>query len=215
MRDLLKVKGIVLSASSVGDYDKRLVILSRERGKITAFARGAKRPGSLLRAASRPFVFGEFSMGAGRDAYSLYGAEIENYFEELLTDVESACYASYFNEFADYYGREGIDGTEMVKLLYQSYRALSKPAISNKLVRRIFELKAMTVNGEYTEMPQERVGDSAGYAWEYVILSPIEKLYTFALTDEVLREFGRCVERNKKQYIDRSFHSLEVLDTLS
>lgn len=214
MRELIKTTGIVLNASPAGDYDKRLIILTRERGKITAFARGAKRPGSLLRAPSRPFAFGVFSLSEGRDSYSLYGAEIENYFEGLEKDVESACYASYFNEIADYYEREGIDGTEMLKLLYQSYRALLKPAIPNRLIRRVFELKAMSLSGECPETPRNAVSDSARYAWEYVVLSPVEKLYTFALTDEVMEEFGRCVEENKRRYIDRTFHSLEILESL-
>ena len=214
MRDLVQTTGMVLSASPVGEYDKRLVILTKERGKITAFARGAKRPGSLLRAPSRPFAFGNFTLSEGRDAYSLYGAEIENYFDGLEKDVESACYASYFTEFADYYGREGIRETEMLKLLYQSFRALLKQSLPNSLVQRIFELKIMVINGEYTEQPQTEVSDSARYAWEYVVLSPIEKLYTFILTEEVFEEFRRSVERNKKTYIDRTFHSLEILKVL-
>lgn len=215
LRDLVKTKGIVLNASPVGDYDKRLVILTKERGKITAFARGAKRTGSLLRAVSRPFVFGEFSLSEGRDAYSLYSADVENYFEGLEKDMESACYASYFNEISDYYGREGIDGADMIRLLYQSYRALLKPAIPNPLVRRIFELKAMTINGEYTETPQAQISDSARYAWEFVVLSPVEKLYTFLLKEDAFAEFGRCVEQSRGKYMDRTFHSLEILKILT
>lgn len=214
MRELVKTTGMVLSAFPAGEYDKRLVILTRERGKITAFARGAKRPGSLLRAPSRPFAFGTFTLSEGRDAYSLYGAEIENYFDGLEKDMESACYASYFAELADYYGREGIDGTEILKLLYQSFRALLKASLPNRLVQSIFELKMMAVNGEYTEQPQTPAGESARYAWEYVLYSPIEKLYTFLLTEEAFDEFRRGVEKNKKLYIDRSFHSLDILEVL-
>lgn len=214
MREAVTATGMVLKSASSGEADRRLVILTRERGKITAFARGAKRPGSALMAASRTFAFGTFRLYEGREAYSLLGAEITNYFEEIAMDVEAACYGSYFLELADYYSRENLDGTEMLKLVYQSLRALLKPALPNPLVRRIFELKAMVINGEYTQRPPYAVSDSANYAWEYVTISPVEVLYQFTLKEEVFQEFSRCVEENVRRYIDRSFHSLEILEVM-
>ena len=100
MRESVNLTGIVLKASPVGDNDRRLVILTRERGKITAFARGAKRPGSQLMGVTRPFVFGTFKLYEGRDAYNLQGADVLNYFAEIPLDMEAACYGSYFLEFA-------------------------------------------------------------------------------------------------------------------
>lgn len=214
MREIEKLTGMVIKVTPAGEMDKRLVILTRERGKIAAFARGARRPGNQLMAVSRPFAFGQFSLYEGRDSYTLQSAEITNYFEDLSLDVEGTCYGSYFLELADYYARENMDGTELLKLLYQSVRALLKPALKNELVQRIFELKAMVLNGEYTETPPRPVSESANYAWEYVTLSPIEHLYTFTLTDPVLEEFARCVEINKKRYVDREFHSLDILEAM-
>lgn len=214
MRETVELTGMVLKSAPAGENDRRLVILTRERGKVTAFARGAKRPGSQLMAVSRPFVFGKFRMFEGRDAYNLQSAEISNYFTELAGDVEAACYGSYFLEFADYYGREHVDGREMLLLLYQSMRALLKPALPNPLVRTIFELRVMVVNGEYTEQPPRAVSDSAVYAWQYIIATPLESLYTFILKEEVFQELKTCVEINRKRFVDRQFHSLQILQMM-
>ena len=207
--------GMVIKSAPAGEYDRRLVILTCERGKITAFARGARRPGSTLMAASAPFVFGTFALYEGRDAYSLVSVDVQNYFREITEDMEAACYGSYFLEFADYYGRENLEAVETLKLLYQSLRALLKSAIPNRLVRAVFELKLMEINGEYMEKPLGRLEDSTIYTWEYVLASPVEKLYTFTLSDEVLKELGKVMERYLDVYVDHRFKSLEILEQLT
>ncbi len=214
MRETVTATGMVIKSAPSGEYDKRLVILTRERGKITAFARGARRPGNALMASGRPVVFGSFRLFEGRDAYTLHSAEITNYFHEIAADMEAACYGSYFLEIADYYSRENVDATDLLKLLYQSLRALLKPAIPNPLIRRVYELKVMVINGEYTENPTRPVCDSAVYTWQYVVTSPIESLYQFTVTDQVLREFSVCVEDNLNRYIDRTFKSLDILESI-
>ena len=214
MREQISVTGMVLMAAPVGEYDRRLVILTRGRGKITAFARGVRRPGNQLMAAAAPFVFGKFLLYEGRDAYTLAGAEVENYFREIAGDMEAACYGSYFLELADYYGRENIDATETLRLLYQSLRALLKPSVPNRLVKPVYELKLMEINGEYRELPLGRLNDSTLYAWQYVLAAPVESLYTFTLSDQVLGEFVRCVEQNKERFIDKTFHSLDILNAV-
>lgn len=142
------VTGMVLSAMPIGDYDKRLVILTKERGRISAFAKGARRANSSLLACSQPFSFGNFMLYQGRSSYTVNSAEIQNYFEELRKDLVKVTYGMYFCELAAFLTYENIEATGILKLLYQSLRALEHKRIPDELIRCIFEIKALDMNGE-------------------------------------------------------------------
>ena len=86
MRDFYIVTGIVLKAEPIGEYDRRIVLLTKEKGKITAFAKFSRKPGNKLMAPTNPFCFGQFKIYEGRSAYTIAEAEIANYFEELRKD---------------------------------------------------------------------------------------------------------------------------------
>lgn len=152
--DSLVLTGMVIKSSDVGDFDKRLVILTKERGKIVAFAKGARRPKSMLMSAARLFAFGEFELYEGKSAYNVQKVEISDYFTEISDDIEAVCYGSYFLELADYFSKEGVEALQILKLIYKSLKALNNDRIPNELVRYIYELKLMVINGEYPEMFQ-------------------------------------------------------------
>lgn len=152
MAELIEVNGIVLASAPSGDYDKRVLLLTKELGKVTAFAKGARRPGNHLMAVSNTFAFGKFTLYPGRSAYTVERAEIKNYFRELTTNLDAAYYGYYFLELAEYFATENADESENLKLVYYALKALLDERIPNKLVRAVYELKQLVINGEYPDM---------------------------------------------------------------
>lgn len=242
MSQSVLLTGMVLSAMPVGDFDKRITILTKERGKITAFARGARRPNSQLMAGSNPFSFGEFELFEGKSAYSLSKVTISNYFRELTQDLEAVYTGFYFLEFCGYFCQENNDEKDMLKLLYQSLRALESPAYKNELVRAVFELKAITINGEGpslfscihchsreglnvfsarrggvfcdncgTQVQGRHILSDTLYTMQYIVSADITKLYTFAVSDDVLEELRSIMKEYLSIYVHHDFKSAAFL----
>ena len=265
MTGQIKLTGMVLVSMPVGDYDRRLTILTKERGKISAFAKGARKPTSPLLGCSQPFSFGEFILYEGKSSYNVVSADISNYFAELRDDVESIYYAMYFCEFSCFMTKENLEAGEPLKLLYMTLRALSKPALHKKLVRHIFELRFMAINGEMPQVEQcvlcgreemlkeakgwfspseggicceacrkKRMQEQSGlegsggryqpendglwigtstiYTMQYILATPLEKLFTFTVSDEVLAELADAMERFLNKHVGHKMKSEEMLE---
>ena len=216
MQEFINLTGMVLKTVPIGEYDRRVVILTKERGKVSAFAKGARKPNSRLLAATSPFTFGEFRLYEGRSSYNIMETDISKYFEGFREDFEAACYGMYFLEVMDYYTRENNDEKRMLKLLYQSLRALQLPSLHKELIRYIFEIKALTLNGEYPGLPENREYlDSTVYTMNYITESTVERLYTFTVSEEVLSELRAIADGFRKRFMDREMKSLTILEGIN
>jgi len=239
----VQLQGMVLSATNVGEFDKRLVILTREEGRITAFAKGARRPNNALVAACSPFNFGVFELYPGRNSYHLIKADIKNYFSGIPTDFDKVCLGSYFLEMADYLSVEGVDERARLGLLYQTLKALDSGKFSGNLLRDIYELKSYVIAGEYpnvfscqcchtkeklvnfsmrlqgalcdkcskTEGGAE-ISQSCLYAMQFIIATPVEKLFTFKLDEATEDELTRLLRSYRLNYHNHKYKSEEFLD---
>ena len=213
MSEGIRLRGIVLHAQPVGETDKRVTLLTLEQGKVIAFARGARRMNSALSAATQPFSFGTFSLAPGRRSYYLTDAGIDQYFEELRRDLQGACYGMFFLELADYYTRENNEDRELLHLLYLALKALTAESLSRPLVRIIYELRALMIEGEYPglDMEPSELDPSTVYSVRFIETTPLEKLFTFGVSDRVLAELDRFALRLRRRFIDRNLKSLTML----
>ena len=206
MREPINVSGMVLSASPVGEYDKRVVILTRELGKITAFARGARRMKSPLMAVSNPFVFGEFQVYAGRDSYTLSGANIKEYFLDLAQMQPGVYYGFYFLELAEYFGQEGNDETQMLNLLCGTKENLTVFSLRDSAI--YCQNCGKTIRDPWPLQP------GTVLACRYIIAAPLEKLYGFTVNEEILDEFERLLRAYLHRYVEKKMKTLQILDLM-
>ena len=56
----ITVKGLVLSETAVGDYDKFMTVLTAEKGKISVFGNGVKRLKSPNFVGTQLYSYSEF-----------------------------------------------------------------------------------------------------------------------------------------------------------
>lgn len=63
------VEGIVLRRWDTGESDRRIAVLTPDRGKIYLTARGARKAGARLAAFTEPGTYASFGVGARRNAY--------------------------------------------------------------------------------------------------------------------------------------------------
>ena len=243
MAERITLTGMVIKAVPVGEYDKRIVLLTLERGKVTAFARGARRPKGTMVAAANLFCFGRFEAYEGRDSYTVVKAEISNYFREFGTELELNYYGCYCLEVADYFCAEADPGcSNVLRLLYRTLQALLAGQVDLKLIRGIYELKMLVFNGtcpdffscgtcgkherlirfdlsRHSMICADCVADRRGiaidaatlYALQFIVASPVEKLYTFRLKEEVQTALLSIIRRLFQSAVDRPLTTEQFL----
>jgi len=211
----VEMTGMVIETRPIGEYDRRVVLLTRESGKISAFARGARKSSSALLAATDLFCFGHFRLYAGRDSYTLLEAQVDRYFEYFRTHFEQALLAQYCMEVLSYCTRENNDETILLILAYQTLRALESERIPISLIRSVFELRIVVAQGEFA-MPSdtEKYLPATVQALRHICSTPLSRLYTFTLSQASAEELSGLAGLYLERCFHHHFRSAQVLDSI-
>jgi DNA repair protein RecO (recombination protein O) len=140
------VQAIVLRRCDLGENDALVVLLSRERGKLSVIARGVKRPKSKLAALTQLFTLARFHVAEGRKMGVLSQGELEESFYALREDLWRMAYATYLCELVDR-AVTGGDSSELVfDLLIVTLHQLLHTEDAAALVHS-FELRLLALLG--------------------------------------------------------------------
>lgn len=98
---LRTVEGIVIRNQDYGETHKIVTIFSKQIGKVSVIARGAKKTKSRMSAVTQPFIKGEYLIYLGKGLGQLQQGQIVQSYRGIGTDIIKTAYAAYIIELTD------------------------------------------------------------------------------------------------------------------
>jgi DNA repair protein RecO (recombination protein O) len=143
-----RTEAIVIRRSDFGEADRLLTLFSRERGKLRAIGKGARKPQSRKTGHVELFMRSKFFIAEGRDLDIVTQAEMVESYAQLRDDLVRATYASYVVELLDRFTVDDDPHGDIYDLLSAALGWFShSPADELLLPARYFELRLLSMTG--------------------------------------------------------------------
>jgi DNA repair protein RecO (recombination protein O) len=152
---LYRSEVIVLRVQPFAEADRLATLLSPERGKVRAIAKGAQRGRGTLGATVQPFVRARLVLWEGRQLDGISQAELVNAHRRLSQDVGLMAAGSYCCDLADAFTAERQEARSAFVRLAQALGLLdADPAVAPApaIVLRWFELQVLREAGFLPEL---------------------------------------------------------------
>jgi DNA repair protein RecO (recombination protein O) len=139
-------EAIVLKRTDFGEADRLLTLYSRERGKIKAVAKGARKPQSRKTGHVELFMRTNFLFAQGRDLAIITQAEMVEAYPALRDDLVRTTYAAYVMELLDRFTVEDDRHVGIYNLMSDALYWLAD-ADELMLAVRFYELRLLSQTG--------------------------------------------------------------------
>lgn len=143
----IRVEAVVLRHADWGEADRLLTLYARERGRLRAVARGARKITSRKAGHLEPFTRVRLQLARGRDLWIVTQAESLDAYPALRADLERTAYAAYALELLDRFSYEEEQPNPSVyRLLVETLgRLAAEPA--PQLAVRYYEIRLLDFLG--------------------------------------------------------------------
>lgn len=141
--------GIILSYRDIGEYDRIYNILTRDHGKVDAWAQGVRKPKSKLVAHLQPLYFCDFMFARGRRFDRIAQVCIQNRYAGLWIDLEKLSKAVYVSSLVELVLRPGTKERTVFELLQTALSLLEK---GDGALETMFALKLLKETGFSPEL---------------------------------------------------------------
>jgi len=143
---LYRTQGIVLRRRDFDEADRLLVVLTRDRGKVTLLAKGARKIGSRKAPHVDLFRRVDLLVHQGRNFGIVSQAEAVETFAHLADDLQALAAAHYIAELVDTLVIEGDGEQDVFVLTADTLRWLDEGG-DPRLCQRYFELHLLDLAG--------------------------------------------------------------------
>ena len=156
-----RTQAIILSRRDFGESDRLLKLFTPDYGKLSAIAKGARRPRSKLGGHIELFARSDVLIHKGRNLDILVQAELIDPYLGLRDDLDRGAYANYVAELLDRFtADEDVSQADLFALLHQSLRRIADTA-DPRLAARFYELHLLDLAGFRPELMECVVGRQA------------------------------------------------------
>lgn len=165
---IIKTEGFVLKNSKMGEADSLLTIFTRKLGRISAVAKGARRPKSQLLAGIQPFCYSEFVLYKGKNLYQVSQCDPKQIFYKIREDMNKLSYGAYILELVEAVITEGQTNNRLFNLMGKTLSLLIMEDIELHTIIRTFELKLLHYAGFKPQFAScVSCGDKEGQGYKF------------------------------------------------
>ncbi|MBR2387195.1 MAG: DNA repair protein RecO [Clostridia bacterium] len=194
--------GLVIRETAVGESDKLITVLTRDKGKILISAKGVRSQKSKNTALCRPFVFANFEYYEKGGRYWLSSGSINDSFFGLNADVESLALASYILDITNEISGENSPDDTLLRTVLNTLFAIEKKIRPLEQIKGSFEFFAAAHSGFSPDLCQcEKCGQAKAEAFYLdvmngsLICSACLSSKKLPLTEEIT-EYDRFATKN-------------------
>lgn len=145
-----RTPALILKRRNFGEADRLLTLFTPRNGKLTALARGARRPGSRKSGHIELLMHSDLLLARGRGFFELRQAEMRDAFPPLRDDLQKAAHGLYLADLLDQFF-PGEEESAQEQFFAETLAALhflceaTPPSLP--LVLRHFELRVLAGSG--------------------------------------------------------------------
>ncbi len=240
----LKTDALIVRENKVGEADRFVTALTRERGLLRAAARGAKSIKSRKGAATALLTYSRLTLTETKSGFSVSEAEPLRVFFDLKSDVTAVTLAQYFCELCGVLVPWDEPAEDELRLLLNALHLLSEEKKDPRLVKIVVEWRLLAAAGYMpdltacrrckkseelslslrdgtlicrdcgVEMDSYPLSQTALAALRYVASAPLEKAFSFVVPDGELASLSEVCERFLLYRLNRGFNTLDFYHQL-